>query len=140
MEVIKMKKVVGVVTFPDTDKWSNTYNKEYNFVTDQKDLETGDTVVVDTVNGLRIATFQHYDNLGFGETGRKTPTKWIVQKVDLEAHCARIEAAEKATKLKQLMDKKRKEAQEMEIYEILAEKNPELKEMLEEYKKLQEVL
>ena len=129
-----MKKVAKVF-FPD-----NYYNKKYNFITDIEGLEQDDVVVVDTRNGLALATFFEYDELGFGETGAKKPTKWIIQKVDLEKHLARVEAAEKAEELKRAMEEKRKQTQELEVYRILAEKDPEMKKMIEEFEKLQELI
>jgi len=134
-----MKKV-AIVTFPDTDRFANSFGKEYNFVTEVEGLEKGDTVVVDTTHGLRICQFVRYDSLGFGETGVKTPTRWLVQKVDLEAHTKRIEAAAKIEKLKVMMETERKKAQELEIYEILAKQNPAMAALLEQFKELQGVL
>lgn len=135
-----MTKKIAVVIFPNTDRYSSSFGKRYNFVTDIEDLNQGDTVVVDTVNGLGIAQFEKYDELGFGETGKKQPTKWIVQKVDLDAHDKRIEAALKLKKLEAMMEKKRKEAEKIQIYSILAKEDPEMAKLLEEYKKAAEVL
>jgi hypothetical protein len=134
-----MKKV-AVVTFPDTAHLSASFNKQYNFVTEVDELQQGDVVVVDTINGLRIANFVRYDDLGFGETGKKTPNRWLIQKVDLEAHNTRVEAATKIEKLKVMMEAERKKAQELEIYEILAKENPAMKTLLEEFKQLQELV
>lgn len=132
-----MKKQVAKVMF------ETAYHqplKTYNFLTDISDLEKGDTVVVDTVNGLTIAKFDSYDDLGFGETGVKTPSKWVIQKVDIKAHNERLAAAERVKKLKTMLETERKKAAELEIYEILAKSNPEMASLLNEYKQLQEVL
>jgi hypothetical protein len=134
-----MKKV-AVVTFPDTDRFSSSFGKEYNFVTDIEELKKGDTLVADTINGLKIVNFVKYDDLGFGETGVKTPSRWVIQKIDIEAHNKRQEAAAKIQKLKTMMEAERKKAQELEIYEILAKQNPAMAALLEEFKTLSEVL
>jgi hypothetical protein len=134
-----MKKV-AVVTFPDTDRLSSSFGKEYNFVTEVEGLEKGNIVVVDTINGLRICQFVRYDDLGFGNTGVKIPSRWLIQKIDLEAHTKRVEAAAKIEKIKVMMEIERKKAQELEIYEILAKQNPAMAELLEQFKQLQEVL
>lgn len=147
-----MKKLVAKVKFPDTVNFnSNPFsvtsgsastNKLYNFITDIENLEVGDTVVVDTVNGLRLANFVEYSHESheFGETfSNKTP-RWILQKVDLESHKSRVAAAEKAELLKKKMELRRKKAQEMEIYAILAKEDPEMAALLNEFKQLQEVL
>lgn len=135
-----MSKKVVIVTFPNTDRYSSSFGKKYNFLTDVENLQTGDKLIVDTVNGLQIADFVKYNELGFGETGVKTPVKWVIQKIDLDAHKKRVEAAIKAEKIKQMMEKKRKAAQEIEIYAILAKADPEMAQLLEEFKQLQEVL
>ena len=135
-----MKKFVGVVTFPDTKIHSSAYGKKYNFLTDIQGLKVGDKLVVDTQNGITIAEFVAYDALGFGETGVKAPTKWIIQKVDMEAHEARVKAAKDLEKLKVQMEARRKQAEEISIYRILAKEDPEMAKLLEEYEKAQEVL
>jgi hypothetical protein len=140
MEVHIMKKVAVIKFINPLIQGSYINPKNYNFLTDIEDLQPGDIVVVDTVNGLQVAEFVKYNELGLGETGVKTPTKWVVQKIDLSAHEARIEAAERAAKLKVMMEERRKKTQELEIYEILAKADPEMAKLLEEFKKLQEVL
>lgn len=135
-----MTKKVAVVKFPYTDRFSGSYGKNYNFLTDIEDLKMGDKVVVDTVNGLQVADFIKYDEYGFGEVGKKRPTKWVIQLIDLEKHKIRVEAALEAERLKRLLEEERKKAQELEIYEILAKTNPQIAEYLEKLKKLQEVL
>lgn len=135
-----MSKKVAVVKFPNTDRYSSSYNKKYNFLTTVDNLQAGDTVVVDTVNGLQIANFVKYDDLGLGNTGVKTPHRWLIQKVELDEHNRRIEAVAKLEKLKVMMEVERKKAQELEIYEILAKQNPDMAVLLDEFKQLQEVL
>ncbi len=133
-------KKVAVATFPNQSQYASSYGKEYNFVTDLEGLVKGDKIVVDTVNGIQIAEFIKYDSLGFGEEGKKMPVKWVVQKIDLEGHNQRVEAAAKVQKLKAMMEAKRKKAQELEIYEILAKNDPDMAKLVEEFKSLQEVL
>jgi len=125
-----MKKTVARITFPGT-----TYSaeKKYNFQTSILDLEKGDKVVVDTVNGLVIAEFDSYDELGFGESGVKVPSKWVVQKIDVTAHNTRVEAAAKVIKIKAMMEARRKKSEEITVYAILAQEDPEMKALLDEY-------
>jgi hypothetical protein len=134
-----MKKV-AIVTFPDTESMSPSFGKKYNFVTDIKDLQKGDKVVAETVNGLKIVDFVEYTDPGFGDNGIKLPSRWIIQKIDMETHKKRQEAANRLAKLKAMMETERRKAQELEIYEILAKENPALATLLEEFKQLQEVL
>lgn len=125
-----MKKTVARITFPGT-----TYSaeKKYNFQTSILDLEHGDKVVVDTVNGLVIAEFDSYDDLGFGETGIKVPSKWVVQKIDVTAHNTRVEAQIKLEKIKAMMEARRKKSEEITVYKILAQQDPEMQKLLDEY-------
>lgn len=127
-----MKKTVALITFPLT---SGTFGtpKKYNFQTSILDMVKGDKVVVDTVNGLVIAEFDSYDELGFGETGAKVPSKWVVQKIDVTAHNARVEAAAKAIKIKAMMEARRRKSEEITVYAILAQEDPEMKALLDEY-------
>lgn len=111
--------------------------KKYVFVA-YEDMTEGDVVVVDTANGFQLATV-----VGLAETlpdsipvGR---LKDVVCKVDMSAYLERIENQKKAAELKTKMDEKVKVLQIQAIYEMLAEKDPALKAMLDEYRKLMEV-
>lgn len=111
--------------------------KEYIFAA-YEDLSEGDVVVVDTVNGFQLATVTSIadrlpDNIPVGKL------KEVVCKVDMSAYLERIENQKKAAELKSKMDEKVKVLQSQAIYEMLAEKDPSLKAMLDEYKKLMEV-
>lgn len=68
--------------------------------------------------------------------GNKNITAEIVAYVDMSAYEERVEKRKAAEKLKKDMDKVIKEMDETNRYEVYAERNPELKEMLETYKKL----
>ena len=63
----------------------------------------------------------------------------VVCKADFTHFYARKDAVKKALELKQSMEQRIREAQEIALYEALAEKDPELKGMLEKYKALMEV-
>ena len=60
----------------------------------------------------------------------------IVSKVDFSAYTARQEKAKQLKELKQKMDAKVKVLQSTALYELLAEKDPELASMLTAYKEL----
>lgn len=137
-----MKKLVAKVKFIQdvNTNYDSFREKEYNFQTDIEDLVLGDSLVVETVNGLRIAKFTGYIDLGFGINLESVtyPSKWVIQKIDLSTHNKRKENAERVEKLKIMLENERKKAAELEIYEILAKTNPEMKTLLEEYKTLKE--
>lgn len=128
-----MKKLIAKVNF-ELAEGGNPFNtaKSYSFLTDIEDLEKNDIVVVDTVNGLVLARFLSYNELA--DTTKST--KWIIQKVDLTAHKKRLEDARQVEILKKKMEDRRKKAQEIEIYAILAKEDPEMQAMLDQFKQL----
>lgn len=97
-------------------------------------VKIGDLVVVDTQFGYNVATVTETEpvtkSFPVGEL------KEVVNVVDMEPFLERKARAEKLKDLKKKMDKKVKDLQSLAIYEMLAEKDPELKEMLEEFKTL----
>ena len=60
----------------------------------------------------------------------------VIAKFDMFAYEERVKKRKKAKQLKADMNKKMKEMQELAMFEMMAEKNPELKEMLDAYKEL----
>lgn len=56
---------------------------EYSYFTDIEDLNHGDVVVVPTNNSYSIGYFSRYST---NKQHIKNATKWIVQKVDVEAY------------------------------------------------------
>ncbi len=60
----------------------------------------------------------------------------IICKFDPSAHFVRIEKVKRLAEIKRDMDAKVKELQHLAIYEALAKNNPEMKELLDEFKSL----
>ncbi|PHE70544.1 hypothetical protein [Bacillus wiedmannii] len=107
--------------------------KSYNFLTDMEDLKKGEKVVVDTVNGLAIAEVEKYVEY---PTGKVPASKWIVQKIDTTSHEKRLENERLMNGLKLKMESRRKQLEEIQIYQLLAKEDPEMKAILEEYNSL----
>ncbi|PHA62822.1 hypothetical protein [Bacillus wiedmannii] len=107
--------------------------KSYNFLTDIEDLKKGEKVVVDTVNGLAIAEVEKYVEY---PTGKVPASKWIVQKIDTASHEKRLENERYMNGLKLKMESRRKQLEEIQIYQLLAKEDPEMKAILEEYNSL----
>lgn len=108
--------------------------KEYTFASYEEVLP-GDVVVVDTRNGFQLVTVT--------ELTEKLPDflsndalKEVVCKVDFSKFIQRQEKRERAKTIKAEMDKKVKVIQSQVIYEMLAEKDPELKALFNEYKRI----
>ena len=109
--------------------------KEYAFALFDNTVCVNDTVLVDTANGYGVAVVINiHTKEGYEELGCSLPTREVICKIDFSAFDERKAKREKAIKLKKDMDKMVKSLQEIAVFELLAEKSPELKAMLEEYK------
>lgn len=138
-----MKKYVAVVFNVSTNGAFDNTDKEYLFACYEKDVAVGDIVVVDTRYGFQLVTVTKVLNdtpeqvVRFTKEMKKN-LKEVVCKVNTEEFTARKKKAEKRAELKAEMDKRVKELQASAIYEMLAEKDDSLKQMLQQYKDLKE--
>ena len=138
-----MKKYVAVVFNVSTNGAFDNTDKEYLFACYEKDVAAGDIVVVDTRYGFQLVTVTKVLNdtpeqvVRFTKEMKKN-LKEVVCKVNTEEFTARKKKAEKRAELKAEMDKRVKELQASAIYEMLAEKDDSLKQMLQQYKDLKE--
>lgn len=138
-----MKKYVAVVFNVSTNGAFDNTDKEYLFACYEKDVAVGDIVVVDTRYGFQLVTVTKVLNDSPEQVVRftkemKKNLKEVVCKVNTEEFTARKKKAEKRAELKAEMDKRVKELQASAIYEMLAEKDDSLKQMLQQYKDLKE--
>jgi hypothetical protein len=121
-------KAVRVV-FPDRPAGKYA-SGEYDFRTDL-DLNVGDLVVCDVcyqgencyTNGRVIRVM---------EQPSTKAVKWVVQKIDLEAHMKRLELQSRIAAVKAKMERRRKELQDIEIYKELAQHDEEMSGMLKQ--------
>lgn len=127
-----MKKLGCKVIF-DNSTTGRYQMKQYNYLTDIENLKEGDLVVVHARDDFELARFVCYDN----SVEEKEITKWIISKVDLSMHYARIARKEKMKAIKEKLEAERKKTEELQIYEILAAANPEIRKLLDELKELQ---
>ena len=114
--------------------------REYHYALYDDNICCGDYVVVKSANhGLGIAkvvdivpdgcvtqAMRDYCNAG----------REVIAAFDMGAYNDRVEKRKLAKQLKAEMNKKMKEMQELAMFEMMAEKNPELAEMLAAYKEL----
>ena len=107
------------------------YKKSYNFITDRDDIKQGDTVVVDSRNGLGLA------KVSLVIKGVSAKAKmWVVDRVDLSGFEERKQKAEKAKELMTAMEQRRKGLEKIAVYKMMAESDPGMKKMYEEYAEL----
>lgn len=121
-----MKKIIGV-KFVENDV-------EYCFAC-YDEVTVGDFVVVDTRYGFKVVEVTSDPYTGYFDE-KKHVLKEVVCKVDFSNFNERRAKAERLKELKERMDSKVNQLQSLAIYEMLSEKDPELKCMLDELKEL----
>lgn len=98
----------------------------------------GDKVIVSGVASGTVHTISEIIDVEEASIrmGKKNITAEVIGYVDTSAYDNRVAKRKEAEELKKKMDHIIKEMDENNKYEMYAERNPELKEMLETYKKL----
>ena len=128
--MLKNYKVAGIKF---QDSWQT--DKTYPYALYDEDIAIGDLVVVMTGHhGLTIA-----EVCSIGEFNKDAVScgREIICKVDMGTYNDRQARAKQMAALKMEMDAKVKALQEVALYELMAEKDPELKAMLETFKALE---
>jgi hypothetical protein len=114
-------------------QFANSPFSSYQFVTDIEDLKEFDLVVVDTKNGYQVAKVECYTELV--NTSVKE-FKWIIQKVDLTAHTERLQRERQMNTLLRKMEARQKELEKVSIFKLLADSDPNMAAMFEEFQAL----
>jgi len=111
-------------------KGSNT-TKGYSFALFDSSITVDDIVLCDTSVGYQVAkVIDIVEQLDYNGAD---VTKEIICKVDFFNFQKRIEERKRKVELKAKMDAMVKDDKELMLYQMLAEKNPVMKEMLDEY-------
>ena len=110
--------------------------REYAFALFDTNVCVGDIVLCDTSNGYNVARIVRIIRQS-EYTG--VVTKEIICPVDFSAFEERKERRKQKEKLKKQMDRMVKDNQELVLYQMLAEKNSEMAEMLAPYKSLGDI-
>ena len=129
--MLKNYRVAGI-------RFQDGYNtdKTYPYALYDENIAIGDLVVVMTGHhGMSIA---EVCSIGDFDKDAVSCDREIVCKVDMTAYQDRKARAKKLADLKKEMDAKVKALQEVALYELMAEKDPELKGMLEAFKALEQ--
>jgi putative ribosome biogenesis GTPase RsgA len=109
-------------------------SKRYAFKTDFKDLNVGDCVVVETSRGFAVGVV--CEEL-FSSTDVERATAWVVSKVDLESHNKRLELEAEKNKVLEKLEERKKSLERVAVYQMLAEKDPEMKALLDSLNELE---
>lgn len=111
-------------------------NKEYGFALFDNNINEGDLVLCDNSNGHTVAKVVRIESqVDYG----KDVTREIICKCDFTNYNHRKAMREKQKSLKAQMDKMVKENQDLILYQAIADKNPDMKALLDQYKALGEV-
>ena len=105
-------------------------------------LSEDDVIVVKNPQGFSVAKVIKVIEKNEVTEQMRNYIEYGYEVVDLVSTCSyeeRVENRKIAKELKIEMDRKMKKMQEITLYEMMAEKCPELKQMLESYKKLMEI-
>lgn len=113
------------------------YNKDYHFAIyeDGTDYKPGDMVKVSGGNGFDVIE-EIITPEEAHERFKKNITAEVICKVDTTAYDERVRKRKEAADIKKEMDKVIKQMDEKMKYEIYAEENPDLKDMLKKYMEL----
>lgn len=113
------------------------YNKDYHFAIyeDGTDYKPGDMVKVSGGNGFDVIK-EVITPEEAHERFKKNITAEVICKVDTTAYDERVRKRKEAADIKKEMDKVIKQMDEKMKYEIYAEENPDLKDMLRKYMEL----
>ena len=122
-----MKNYVSVV-------FKNGDCKKYVFAT-YENLEPNDIVVVETQYGYVVGRVTEI-NVKLPISLEEDNIREVIQKVDFSEYNRRKEVREKVNELKELMDKRVEQLKSDAVYEMFAEKDPELKKLYDNYKEI----
>ena len=128
-----MNKLTGYKEVAVVDQGYNKYH--FAIYDDTMKYQAGSKVIVsgsDTIHTISdIITVEEASRRFKGNI-----TAEVITVVDTSAYDKRVAKRKAAEDLKKSMDKAIKEMQEVDKYEMYADKNPELKKMLDAYKEL----
>lgn len=129
----KMQKMnnylnVAVIQFLN----ASTAFKTYEYANYVPDLKANDLVVVMSAHhGMGLAEVVEIKEHTDAELYRE-----IVAKVDTSAYDSRVATRKQAAELKAKMQERAKQLQDIALYQMLAENDPEMAQLLQDYKSL----
>lgn len=110
--------------------------KEYHYRVPeflQGQLQPGDFVVVYCQTGYQVCQISKINEFAPVETPKLAP---VVAKVDLLPYFNDLTKQEELKKMKAALLKERKRLEEQVTWDLIAEKSPEFKEMLEQFRRM----
>lgn len=109
-------------------------SKEYVYLNPLEEIQVDDLVVVDTTNnGYQIAKVSRFV---VDEKEKKKASNYVVDYVDTNSYEELVAKMQYMKRLENYMESRAAEYQRLAVFEVLAEKDPELSKALKEYKSL----
>lgn len=109
--------------------------KQYKYITDDITITKGDIVIVDSPDTrytcVAVVDIHHYEVPASGKP------KWVVAKLDISAHEARMEKLRKTEELQNRLQKAAEEHRKRINFEEMAKANPEIATLLAELKDIE---
>ena len=135
-ENIMAAKLTGYKQVAAIKQGYSTYY--YAIYDDGRKYYPGDSVIVSGAASGMVQTISEIidPEEAASRMGNKSITAEVIAYVDTSAYEERVAKRKEAAELKKKMDQVIKQMDESNKYEMYAERNPKLKEMLEAYKKL----
>lgn len=127
-----MIKTVGVKFVDGYFEFDYDRKKVYRYLTDIEDIKSGDVCIVESPhNGYTFVMVVEVSN-----TPTNVATKWIIQKLDLEAHKRRVEIAQKRREIEKQLKEEAAKHHELTQYRMIAQMNPKVAALLDELEKV----
>ncbi len=112
----------------------NNKDTKYLYACYDDTIVVGDICVVKSAHhGFGIAQV-----VGFVESTDQDITREIIGKVSFEAYNKRVEDRKRAAELKSMMNVRAKQLQDIALFQMLSEKDPDMANMMAEYQYLME--
>lgn len=96
-------------------------------------VKAGDTVVVHCQTGYQVCEIVTINAISSFDQKSIAP---VVGKVDMSSYIDEVEKKKALAAMKKQLDAEKKRLESMVTYELIAEKNPEFKDMLERFKSM----
>lgn len=125
-----------IVTVKLKNSFENEFTEtEYNFKCLDSSINIDDIVLVDTKYGIAVAKVT-----GFNTDPKAKAKREVICICDTEKFDLRKQKREKLEELEEQMNRKAKDLQKISMYELLSEKDIDLKYLLDNYKKIKKEL
>ena len=104
--------------------------KTYTYMTDIRDIQVGDKLVVEVSQDLKVVTVVQTE--GLTPAMRNKAHAWVVAKVDVQGHIDRVQRMQKAQEIRNILRERKEQVEESLIYQHLAQTDPEIGKLMQE--------